>query len=477
MKFFLPLLLATLVPTSSAQEVISVHGSGTTNPQKCYWDIMDKLMKQSKQPIRLTYRGVGSGNGQSDFIGDESTLEPYNDFGSGDIPLSQQQYDLFEPNSILHLPIVMGAISFFHSVPTGGKKLFLEPCVLAKILNREITDWTDDEITNLNPDLNLESPFPIRVVHRKNGSSSTASITAYLNQVCSAEWPDNLVGSTIVWKTDTEACEGSGGMTDCIRNEVGTIGYIDSGHGHAEGLQEIDLLNADGEYLSSKEAGEKNGILAAATEDAGIPPALDQSFANINLLNQPGASTWPIVAMTFIYVRKDLSYMSPESAGLLKGFLTALYRDEYTEICAEEFGFVPVTGDLRDKALDQIDSLITNGGANWTFEVFTQGDGVGQAENVFSWKRDSYSELEQDHLVSQVEALQRQLDEMKNGGGDGDSDGDGESGGDGSVPDHTHEFDFERDEELTAALILAAISFSLWIITLIFFCVKFVMRV
>lgn len=285
MKFFLPLLLAAVAPTSNAQPVISVHGSGTTNPQKCYWDIMDKLTKQSKQPIRLTYRGIGSSSGQFEFIGNGTTL-PFNDFGSGDIPLSDEDFNKFPAGSILHLPIVMGSIGFFHSVPTDGKDLSLNPCLIAKILNRDITDWMDPEVVALNPDLALPSPYPISVARRVEGSSSTASITAYLNQVCSTEWPESLVNSKITWKSDTLPCEGSGGMTDCIRDRPGTIGYIDSGHGHAEGLQEIDLENADGEYLSSKKAAERNGILAAATVDAGIPANLDESFANLNLLNQ-----------------------------------------------------------------------------------------------------------------------------------------------------------------------------------------------
>jgi hypothetical protein len=49
------------------------------------------------------------------------------------------------------------------------------------------------------------------------------------------------VGKTINWKTNTIGCKGLGGMTDCITSTPGTIGYIDSGHGHAEGLQEIEL--------------------------------------------------------------------------------------------------------------------------------------------------------------------------------------------------------------------------------------------
>jgi phosphate transport system substrate-binding protein len=234
----------------------------------------------------MTYRAVGSSTGQAEFIGEVTT--PDNDFGSGDIPLSQVDFDKFEAGSILHLPIVLGAISFFHSVPTGDEQLNLTPCVLAKIFNRDITDWTAPEIVELNPNLSLPSPYPISVAHRVQGSSSTASITQYLHLTCPDEWPETLIGKEIDWKTDpkyTKGCEGSGGMTVCITNTPGTIGYIDSGHGHAEKLQEIELLNADENYISSKEAASRGGIMAAAG-DAGLPSSLDGSFANVKLLNQ-----------------------------------------------------------------------------------------------------------------------------------------------------------------------------------------------
>ena len=289
MKFFLPSLLAAIAPLATAQSVVSVHGSGTTNPSKCYWHIMDKIMTQAKIPIKMTYRAVGSSTGQAEFVGDE--VLPDNHFGSGDIPLSDEDFNKFPAGSVLHLPIVLSAISFFHSVPTGGEKLNLTPCVLAKILNRDITDWTSAEILELNPNLNLPGPYPITVAHRVKGSSSTASITQYLNQVCSEEW--DQVGKTITWKEDTVGCEGSGGMTDCILGTPGTIGYIDAGHGHSQGLQEIELRNADGNYISSLESNARGGIMAA-TENAGLPTTLDGSFASVNLLNA--------VSLTFLFI-------------------------------------------------------------------------------------------------------------------------------------------------------------------------------
>ena len=275
--------LASLVAGVASQPVISVHGSGTTNPSKCYWTIFDQMDIQTKVPTRMTYRAVGSSTGQAEFIGDGIT--PDNMFGSGDIPISQESYDSLEPDSILHLPVLLGAITFFHSVPTGNQKLNLSPCILARILRRDITDWNDDAIALANPNLSLPNPSPITVAHRVKGSSSTASITKYLNQVCPEEWPAELVGKTIEWAEDTIGCEGSSGMSSCIKNKEGTIGYIDMGHGHAENLQEIELLNAAQKYISTKESAAAGGILAAA-ENAALPATLSGSFANVNLLNQ-----------------------------------------------------------------------------------------------------------------------------------------------------------------------------------------------
>lgn len=295
-------LLAGVVSLAGAQQIVELHGSGTTNPSKCYWHIMDLLMARTKVPTRMTYRGVGSSTGQLEFIGDEGVSPPFpdNDFGSGDIPLSDEDYAKFEQGTILHLPIVLGAISFFHSVPTGGEKLNINPCVLAKIFAREITMWDDDQIKEINPGVDLPN-LAITVARRVNGSSSTASVTQYLNSACPTSWPIGSVGKEITWAEGTIGCEGSGGMTDCIRNTPGTIGYIDAGHGISEGLTEIELRNANNVFISSAEAAENDGIIAAAGPDAGIPDELDGNFAGVDLLNQVSVSASPTMHLVFVH--------------------------------------------------------------------------------------------------------------------------------------------------------------------------------
>ena len=57
----------------------------------------------------MTYRAVGSGTGQTEFIGEVS------DFGSADIPLSSSQHSGLA-GTVVQVPFQLGAVSFFHNV-------------------------------------------------------------------------------------------------------------------------------------------------------------------------------------------------------------------------------------------------------------------------------------------------------------------------------------------------------------------------
>ena len=101
---------AAAVTSSAAATTIEMHGSGTTNPSKFFWKVMDVLEERARTPVRMTYRAVGSGTGQTEFKEDVS------DFGSGDIPLNQADHASFGGN-VVQVPFQLGAVSFFHNVP------------------------------------------------------------------------------------------------------------------------------------------------------------------------------------------------------------------------------------------------------------------------------------------------------------------------------------------------------------------------
>jgi len=412
----------TFIPQVMCEEIFSIHGSGTTNPSKCFWNIMSKIQDQSHAFTRLTYRAVGSGTGQTEFIGvsddNSQTPNPVNDFGSGDIPLSLDDYkeleDINNSSTVVHLPFVVSGVSFFHSVPgvpQGKGGLNLTSCLLARIFNGDISTWDDEYILAENPNLLSMLPtrdFPITVAHRVEGSSSTKSITQYLNLKCAVHWPADMVnkmGSQITWASGSLSCDSSGEMTSCIRGKEGTIGYIDAGHGWDEGLTEIELQNNDGYFVSSLDSFNSGGTGVAATVAMKDVVSFDESFHDISLLDQTGEDTWPILVMSYVYVRKNINeYVTASNQGLLSIFLQALYEPRYIDEC-KNFGFTPVPLDVKQKALYSIQNEIAFSTEDpWSFEVGIEKID-GQGAKKISPKRRSYGEYERSKLSGDVNAL------------------------------------------------------------------------
>ena len=53
-------ILTAAAGVSAATDVLEMHGSGTTNPSKFFWKVMDLLEERSAAPIKMTYRAVGA---------------------------------------------------------------------------------------------------------------------------------------------------------------------------------------------------------------------------------------------------------------------------------------------------------------------------------------------------------------------------------------------------------------------------------
>lgn len=404
-------LAATAAVVNGEGQTLSIHGSGTTNPSKCYWHIMDKMEARSKFPLHMTYRAIGSSAGQEEF----SVSPPITFFGSGDIPIKKALWDtLTATETVLQLPVFVGAVSFFHSVP-NTLTLNLTACALARIMKREITDWDHEDIMKDNPELKVPSGgLPIRVARRVDGSSSTSGITNYLSKACADVWSSDNTGSSVEWPADTLECQGSGGVVNCINEEPGSIGYLDAGHGHGAGFKEVYLENRDGTKLTTTQSAARGGIAGAADVDGLLPAAPTGDFSDVSLIWQPGEFTWPIAAMTYIYVRQDLSFIPvPQEQALLKAFLETLYDDSYVEKCVEAYEFAKVDGAAFALAQTAIDSLLIDASATpFEFEADTQKQ-VGAGDYFISSKRKSASEVEIDSLTTENALLAARVTELE----------------------------------------------------------------
>jgi len=181
-------VVAAIAAHGAAAQTLEVHGSGTTNPSKFFWDIMDSFMAMTRRDIRLTYRAVGSSTGQREFTqsSDNDYTAGLTDFGSGDIPMTNARWQGLQTagRGAVHVPFALGAIGIFHSVPegeVGAQGLKLKPCVLAKIFSGAITEWTDPEIAVDNPGISRNGRHPSR--DENPGRAPKPGLKQYLGRV------------------------------------------------------------------------------------------------------------------------------------------------------------------------------------------------------------------------------------------------------------------------------------------------------
>ena len=114
-----------------------LHGAGTTNPSKLFWELLGLMSARARFPVHATYRAVGSSTGQKEFLGASNGNKALNHFGAGDIPMSADRYNavVAASRTMVHVPFALGGIGVFHSAPVGGASVHLTACVLAKIFS------------------------------------------------------------------------------------------------------------------------------------------------------------------------------------------------------------------------------------------------------------------------------------------------------------------------------------------------------
>jgi len=376
--------------------VISVSGSGTTNPSKLLWRVFDAVEERAGSPVRATYRAVGSSTGIAEFTSN-STM-----FGSADIPLPANTYQELQSRNevVLQMPFVLGTVSVFAHQKDGLGPLKLSPCLLAKIFKRDILYWDDPEIKAQNPNLQVDPVTPITVVHRTDGSSSTAGFTEYLNKACSTVWTADLVGTTINWPAQTVGAAGSSGVTAETQADPFSITYLSSGHGLDAGLPEVELQNSDGIYLTSSAEGASQALLRATT----VPMDYTQDMSGVDLIHLAGPTTWPITQLSYLFIRQDQSG-NEVSGPLLKAVAMMLFSSEVQNELAQDYGLVGLPQARIVAATNSINSIKLGGAQEWVVSDSVPG------ARVISAKRKTWVSSQLSSLTSDVSAMSAAVDQ------------------------------------------------------------------
>jgi phosphate transport system substrate-binding protein len=308
---------AVTIALAGAQAA-DISGAGATFPYPIYSKWADSYKKETGSS--LNYQSIGSGGGIKQIKAKTVT------FGATDAPLKP---DELEASGLVQWPQVMGAIVPVVNIE-GVKpgELVLDGPTLAKIFLGEIKTWDDAGIKKLNPDAKLPS-LAIAVVHRADASGTTFNFTNYLSKV-SPEWKAKVGEATAVdWPVGLGG-KGNEGVANTVIQTKGSIGYVEFAYAKQNKLTFTDTINKEGKRVAPTI---ESFQAAAANADWANAPGFYQI-----LTDQPGATSWPITAATFILIPKQPQ--DPAAAAETLKFFTWAF--EHGGKAAEELDYIPM---------------------------------------------------------------------------------------------------------------------------------------
>jgi phosphate transport system substrate-binding protein len=259
---------------------------------------------QSKCPgATINYQSVGSGAGVQQF-----TAGTVN-FGASDVPFSateQAAANAKYPGGAQQVIWAAGPIAIEYHV-SGVSNLNLSPSTLASILAGKVKTWNDPTIAADNPGTKLPAEG-IQVVHRSDGSGTTAAFTGYLTAVAPTVWTFGAA-KDVPWPTG-QGAKGSDGVTAVVTQTEGAIGYAELSYAKGGQVSTASIKNAAGQFVPASSAG-----ATAALSSATINP---DGTAKLNF-QAPGNTAYPL--STFTYVLVPTKSSNPAVGTLLKDFV------------------------------------------------------------------------------------------------------------------------------------------------------------
>jgi len=318
---------------------VSLHGAGATFPNPLYQKWLSEYEKVHSN-VRIDYQSIGSGGGIKQLK--EQTV----DFGASDAPMKDEDLKS-APGEILHIPTVLGAVVITYNLAGVNQPLRFSPELLADIFLGKVTKWNDAKITADNPGVSLPAN-DITVVHRSDGSGTSAVFTDYLSKV-SAEWKDKVgSGTSPSWPIGIGG-KGNEGVTGQVKNTPNTIGYVELAYAVQNKLPVALIKNASGSFI---EPSIDSVTAAAAASAANTPDDL-----RVSITNATGAQAYPISSYTYILIYKDQKDAAKGKA--MVDFLWWGIHDG--EAFAKDLQYAPLPADIVKRAEAKINS-ITSGG-------------------------------------------------------------------------------------------------------------------
>ena len=299
----------------------AINGAGASFPYPVYsaWAYLHHKAGEAA----INYQSIGSGGGVRQIT--NRTV----DFGASDAPLNLSKQT---EKKLLQFPAVIGGV-----VPVVNIKglssgmLNLTSQQLAQIFLGEIKVWNHPSIANSNPGVKLPDK-KITVVHRSDGSGTTAIFTTYLAFV-SKNWKGKVgEGKAVKWPVGIGG-KGNEGVANYVKRVKNSIGYVEFAYAKNNRLSPVKLQNQAGVFVApSFESFQKAASFAKWEQKKGY---------YLWLVNAPGKKSWPIAGATFILLAKEKKEVNKK---VVKFFDWAFNKGDAT---AKKLAYVPLPTSLK----------------------------------------------------------------------------------------------------------------------------------
>ena len=265
---------------------VTVNGAGASFPAPVYQNWTHSY-NQTNPGVQINYQSLGSGAGINQIKA--GTV----DFAGTDNPLTLEEQDAA---GLVQFPMLIGGVVVIVNIPgVNNNQLKLSRENLADIFLGKITRWNDPRLLKDNPGL---PDLEITVVRRADASGTSFIFTNYLSKI-SAEWRRAAgCGSSVKWPVGIGGQKNSG-VCNNVAKINGAIGYTEYTYAVEAKLTMVQLENKAGNFIAPSI---DNFIAGAGAADWENAPGY-----YMELTDQEGENSYPILGVTYILFRKDLA--------------------------------------------------------------------------------------------------------------------------------------------------------------------------
>jgi phosphate transport system substrate-binding protein len=317
---------------AKAQEALVLVGSGSTVPAPLYSRWTQEYGKRNPK-IKMRYLPIGTSEGI------KQISHGAGDFGAGESQLTDKDR---KEGSLIELPVVLIAIVPIYNLPDVHQELRLSGEVLAGIFLGDVKTWNAPQIAKLNPKIALPN-LPIQVVNRPAGKGSNYVLSDFLSAVSSKFRAQVGISPSPKWPVG-EPAERSSDMADKVKNNPGSIGYVEYQYAVKGSISQAAVLNRAGKFVKAS-----TESMTAACQAAEAP---GWKGFSASLINARGADAFPLTSFTWIYLRTQSA--DSARAAALGNFLDWIYTDGQQFAVQEGYAELPppLLAALRKKVKD-----------------------------------------------------------------------------------------------------------------------------